>query len=108
MALKYILTLAGEIKAGNVDLHIDLKSISEPVNGGGYFHYDRAVKEITLYGSSVDFGSVQKAELLKAFESGKIPRSWQGYKIKFCFEPTLLDAVEKAKPLFNYPKNTEL
>lgn len=51
-----------------VELHMEMKTGVEPVKGGGYFHLDQELKEIYLYGQSVDFGQVSKEEVLQSLD----------------------------------------
>jgi len=59
----------GHLRIGRVDRHHNLTLDGKEVEGGGYVHVvkDGAdLKELTFFGKSVDFGSVDKNDLVQS------------------------------------------
>lgn len=63
-----------EFILGKVEFHADLTRKRDGIKGGGWWHLNEDKTELLLYGTSSDFGSVTKEQIIAAFESGLIPR----------------------------------
>ncbi len=53
---KFIITSAGYLRLGMVDMHKDLLENGENCYGGGYYEFDFVANRLLLSGKSYDFG----------------------------------------------------
>lgn len=58
--------------------HKELVTDKEKVKGGGLWKWDREKKEITLYGSSFDFGRASTEDIKTCIEAGNVFLSYEG------------------------------
>lgn len=71
--LKFIMTPDHELSGGLVEFHADILPKEKRYSrnaciGGGFFKVNEDEKEITLYGSSSDFGKCSTKDLQKAID----------------------------------------
>lgn len=88
------------MRTGNVDYHFNLLpqnfNVNSPeINGGGWWEWNREENEVTLYGSSSDYGPVKKQDLLVVLEKNEVCHQWQeGTKFYYSQERELHKALE--------------
>lgn len=90
MYKKFIIS-NGTLRKGLVDFHRQLLSTNtkNDVLGGGWFHYDKTTENIYFYGSSDEFGSVTKEQLIEALENTLLSRREEAFKYYFSTDSKL-------------------
>lgn len=80
MQPKFILTLDGYLRIGNVNMHKDLLLPNDTCIGGGYWEIDYVSHRLMLSGRSYDYGKPKWN-----FVEGKlfVPRDYNGLLIEY-------------------------
>jgi|SRR5215217_1311866 len=91
---------------GKVTFHKELVWDSPlRVRGGGLFHYDRDTSSFYLYGTSHDFKSATREDVVKCIEQGNVgdylgDDSMGGYNFYFSTSDTLSEALKETKRIY--------
>lgn len=74
---KFIITSAGQLRFGMVEMHRDLLRPDEYCLGGGYYTFDYADNRMLLHGRSYDYGEPQWGRL----DELHLPQALDGLRI---------------------------
>ena len=92
------LIVNGEIRMANVEFHYELLPKSYiKISGGGRYYVDEADKRIILYGSSNDYKSASRADILNALPISLISPFYEGYKFYISSAEWQSDAMKDCK-----------
>ena len=92
MQKKWIIQEDGYFSSGLVELHSDLANHKTNPKGGGLYDYNPTAQELTLYGTSYDFGSAQEEDIIQAFKEGNCSPSLHSARVYFSRSLVLMDA----------------
>lgn len=86
----------GEFILGRAEFHRDLAGkTTEGVEGGGWWHFDREKKELTLFSSSSDFGHVTQDRIIDVLMSNPVPRQLKDVEdVYHSYQVRVEDALE--------------
>lgn len=103
MARKFIIS-NNTLKLANVEFHFELcNSKQEKVKGGGYWHINQNNKRIYLYGTSIDYGSIEPSDL----NDVQVHYRWDGYELWFTRCEDLVDVLQLEEDDFFIKKLVE-
>ena len=79
----------GSIRLGHVDFHKELGPDKSLIKGGGWWYFDKENNIMYLYSSSMDFGYVNREDLIDAIENGMMRPSLEKVRFFHSFEDYL-------------------
>ena len=79
---KFIITMSGYFRLGQVNQHKDLLTLGDSCIGGGYYRFDYTSNRIILDRSSYDFGK-PKWHLIDKL---KVPSVYRGLRIVYQYD----------------------
>jgi len=100
MAKKWIIQEDGYFSSGIVEFHSDLANNKTNPKGGGLYNYDPTSQELTLYGTSFDYGHASEEDIINAFKEGKCSPSLHSARVYLSRSLVLVDADADARLIY--------
>ncbi len=100
MAKKWIIQEDGYFTSGIVEFHSELANNKTNPKGGGLYDYDPTAQELTVYGTSADFGQAKEEDIINAFKEGHCSPSLFNARVYFSREFVLMDADADKKLIY--------
>ena len=100
MAKKFLVVGDSLRMSWNVEYHKELvpDNNTEQIKGGGIFHEDKFRNRLYLYGSSFDFNTAKKEDILNACKNFLFPIDLEGWEVYISHEESLSKALLQEVP----------